>query len=70
MITPNRYCPDWVKRFALFPVQNGGYTIWLQFYWKRYVEVKSEDKCRHCNVVGYFEITPLNPCSVKDGKDE
>lgn len=53
---PNDYCREWTRHYALLPKSlENGYTVWLCYYWKRYVEVEPKDKCKHCHVIGYWE---------------
>jgi hypothetical protein len=56
MVYKNDYYPDWVKKFAFFPVSvTGGRTVWLGYYEQRYVEIKKgENKCS-CHTVGRWE---------------
>lgn len=53
MIWKNKYSTEWRTRFALFPVEMGGNTIWLQRYRERYVESKTT--CRGCHTIGWWE---------------
>ena len=41
----NIYTKKWVKKFAFLPLDIDGTTVWLQFYWQRFIEIIPSVSC-------------------------
>ena len=50
MMWTGEYSREWGRRFALFPasVENSTKVVWLQYYWKKYVE--GDQLCTRCQL--------------------
>jgi hypothetical protein len=55
----NYYCTEWHRKFALFPTDVHGTTVWLESYWMRYVPGRRFDD--DWDVSGYFEFSVFRP---------
>ena len=57
----NDYNKEWRKVFALFPQNIDGVTVWLSYYWKRYVVIEKSGCCPSCHVIAKWELSLTPP---------
>ena len=56
MIFKNKYYKEWHKKFAWFPENINGETVWLRSYYMRYV-TSDEYGCERCkHFSGWWEL--------------